>query len=317
MGIRKTTGSDTKRLASAWLLSLLIHGGIAALLAVMTIAVDLGVPAGAVTDLSAVSLSWTPPEIDEPSRSSAEVLSTQLPENEDWQSVLKPETQPPEKPATEFSDEATVFNVSAEAARPVVSNDAASIVLLARFESRPKPVLSNPLPPAVANATVQAAPGGGGGGNGALGVGGSTGTGGGSGGGNGTGFGTGNGSGAGSGSGTGIGPGNGTGNPIVSRVAAPAGAGARPPRAKQMDRGNYPSEARRRGQEGTVTLRVEVLTSGKVGTVEISASSGFSALDQAARDAAQRWKFYPAEADGLAITSQVLVPYTFRLVDAR
>ena len=50
---------------------------------------------------------------------------------------------------------------------------------------------------------------------------------------------------------------------------------------------HYPESARRQGAEGSVTLRFEVLTSGKVGTVQVQRSAGRADLDRAASEAIQ------------------------------
>lgn len=107
--------------------------------------------------------------------------------------------------------------------------------------------------------------------------------------------------------GNGVGEGNGSG---------PAGSGVRPPRPVKMARGSYPPEARRSGAAGTVTLLLQILASGKVGCIEVAASSGSDVLDRAAREAAQDWRFLPAELDGRAIASEARVEYHFRLVES-
>ena len=76
----------------------------------------------------------------------------------------------------------------------------------------------------------------------------------------------------------------------------------------------YPLTAKRRHQEGTVILLVAVNASGKAEAVNVKESSGFSTLDDAARDAVTRWKFDPARAAGEPIASKVEVPVRFQLV---
>ncbi|HZC44870.1 MAG TPA: energy transducer TonB, partial [Candidatus Acidoferrum sp.] len=79
----------------------------------------------------------------------------------------------------------------------------------------------------------------------------------------------------------------------------------------------YPAIARRREQQGTVTLRVLVEADGSVSRAEISESSGFDQLDEAALDTVRsRWRFVPARHDGFAVESWVLVPIRFALVEA-
>jgi len=75
----------------------------------------------------------------------------------------------------------------------------------------------------------------------------------------------------------------------------------------------YPDGARRLRQEGTVQLRVLVSPSGSASTVSIANSSGVASLDQAALRAVQRWRFKPAQRDGLAVAATVQVPIRFKL----
>ena len=76
---------------------------------------------------------------------------------------------------------------------------------------------------------------------------------------------------------------------------------------------SYPASARRRGQEGRVLLRVEVLTNGNVGSVALEKSSGIDSLDTAALDTVRRWRFRPARKNGQSVTATVQVPIRFAL----
>ena len=79
----------------------------------------------------------------------------------------------------------------------------------------------------------------------------------------------------------------------------------------------YPTTARRRAQQGTVTLHVLVGIDGIVQRAEIAESSGFDALDDAALETVRRrWRFIPARRSGLPIESWVLVPIRFALTEA-
>jgi protein TonB len=79
----------------------------------------------------------------------------------------------------------------------------------------------------------------------------------------------------------------------------------------------YPAVARRREQEGTVTVKVLVGADGSVERAEIADSSGFDSLDDAALDTVRsRWRFVPARHAGLAVESWVLVPIRFALLEA-
>lgn len=75
----------------------------------------------------------------------------------------------------------------------------------------------------------------------------------------------------------------------------------------------YPAAAREQGLEGVVVLAVEVLASGRVGAVHVSASSGAPVLDEAAVEAVRRWTFTPARRGARAVDSIVEVPVQFSL----
>ena len=77
----------------------------------------------------------------------------------------------------------------------------------------------------------------------------------------------------------------------------------------------YPLQSRSRGEEGTVVVRVEILPSGRCGTVATVRSSGYARLDQAAVQAVRRWVFKPAVRWSHPIELQVEIPITFRLTD--
>ncbi len=77
----------------------------------------------------------------------------------------------------------------------------------------------------------------------------------------------------------------------------------------------YPLAARRRGLEGRVVLKVEVLEDGSCGRLSVSRSSGHELLDQAALEAVKQWRFVPAHRGGAAVVAWVEVPIVFRLED--
>ncbi|MEJ5234131.1 MAG: TonB family protein, partial [Geminicoccaceae bacterium] len=77
----------------------------------------------------------------------------------------------------------------------------------------------------------------------------------------------------------------------------------------------YPTVARRRGIEGTVTLEVKVSASGLAEQVVLARSSGSALLDEAALEAVRRWRFRPARRGGEAVPGVVTVPITFRLLE--
>ncbi|WP_242673608.1 energy transducer TonB [Aquitalea sp. USM4] len=75
----------------------------------------------------------------------------------------------------------------------------------------------------------------------------------------------------------------------------------------------YPPSSRRNGEEGRVLLRVRVSAAGQAEAVDVQHGSGFSRLDDAAREAVANWRFTPARRGAQAIASTVIVPITFRL----
>ncbi|MFK3774711.1 energy transducer TonB [Pseudomonas sp. NPDC089406] len=99
--------------------------------------------------------------------------------------------------------------------------------------------------------------------------------------------------------------------------APPAPAPVTPPSANAAYLKNpapeYPQMAQRRGWEGTVLLRVEVLPSGKPGQIQVQKSSGRDALDAAALAAVKRWSFVPAKQGDVALAGWVSVPIDFKL----
>ncbi len=76
---------------------------------------------------------------------------------------------------------------------------------------------------------------------------------------------------------------------------------------------HYPESARREGAEGVVTLRFEVLMSGKVGTIQVQRSAGRPDLDRAAVEAIKTWLFEPARRGKEAVVVWVIVPVRFEL----
>ena len=101
-----------------------------------------------------------------------------------------------------------------------------------------------------------------------------------------------------------------SGSAEVVEEAAPARVD---PGYRSLFKPVYPLSARRRGIEGTVVLRVEVLTSGEPGRVEVARSSGDDSLDDSAREAVRQLRFNPAQKGGKAIVGWANVPYQFKL----
>ncbi|MDR2032969.1 MAG: energy transducer TonB [Azoarcus sp.] len=65
----------------------------------------------------------------------------------------------------------------------------------------------------------------------------------------------------------------------------------------------YPGRARQLREEGTVRLRVHVLSDGKADQVEVQRGSGFTRLDESARMTVLRWRFVPGRRGNEAVAS--------------
>jgi len=75
----------------------------------------------------------------------------------------------------------------------------------------------------------------------------------------------------------------------------------------------YPLMSRRRGEQGTVMLRVQVSAEGAAQHVEVNQSCGYPRLDEAALKAVRAWRFVPARRGNEAVSANVLVPIVFAL----
>jgi TonB family protein len=92
------------------------------------------------------------------------------------------------------------------------------------------------------------------------------------------------------------------------------GTGGLYPRYVENPKPVYPLEAREKGYQGEVLLRVEILANGRVGQVEVKKSSGYEVLDQSALVAVKKWKFIPARKGEVAIPFWVNIPIKFQLL---
>jgi len=79
---------------------------------------------------------------------------------------------------------------------------------------------------------------------------------------------------------------------------------------------DYPRIALRRGIEGLVLLHVEVDEQGQPIEIHVKKSAGFKPLDIAALKAVRRWRFLPAQRNGVTVRASVEVPIRFRLENA-
>jgi protein TonB len=109
---------------------------------------------------------------------------------------------------------------------------------------------------------------------------------------------------AGAETGTGIGKGNGAGKIFELSDL----------RVLRRVKPDYPVIARKRKEEGTVTLLI-TLEGGNVSSVKVEKTSGFPALDEAAAAAVRNWRFEAGSGTGAAEPRriQARVPVTFKL----
>ncbi|WP_298183277.1 energy transducer TonB [uncultured Pseudomonas sp.] len=109
--------------------------------------------------------------------------------------------------------------------------------------------------------------------------------------------------------------------------AAPAAAVAAPPLAEVLSRQpsfrqpprqpSYPSQARRRNQQGVVLVEVRLDARGRQRSLSVLRSSGVDSLDRAALEAVAQWHFRPETAGGQAVPSRVQIPIKFALTASR
>lgn len=78
----------------------------------------------------------------------------------------------------------------------------------------------------------------------------------------------------------------------------------------------YPYRARLRGWEGVVLLHVLVGKAGRPEKIEIKNSSGYQVLDEAAREAVQKWRFKPAGMGEITFEAWIDIPVRFVLDQA-
>ena len=108
--------------------------------------------------------------------------------------------------------------------------------------------------------------------------------------------------------------------PAATPPPAPAPSHARiavdkPPSPYRRIKPEYPKGARQRGEEGDVTLELDVSARGTVDDVRIIASCGFTELEQAAIQAVKRARFTPARRGSANVPATARLTLTFRLKD--
>lgn len=75
----------------------------------------------------------------------------------------------------------------------------------------------------------------------------------------------------------------------------------------------YPLESRRKREQGTVVLALTLGFDGAVETLTVARSSGYSRLDDAAKDAVRRWRWRPMIQQGQALKVKGIVEIPFVL----
>jgi protein TonB len=105
--------------------------------------------------------------------------------------------------------------------------------------------------------------------------------------------------------------------PPVAESKPPPPAPVTPPRADAAylnnPRPNYPLAAQRRGDQGTVLVRLTVTADGLARNVGLARSSGHPSLDAAALAAVAGWRFVPARQGTQAVDAPYEVPVVFKL----
>lgn len=106
----------------------------------------------------------------------------------------------------------------------------------------------------------------------------------------------------------------------ASAPAVPAPEQARveattPARQVRPIRPVYPRGSRERGEEGSVTLELEVSAEGRVTGVKVVKGCGYAKLEAAAERAVRKARFKPARRGEVAVKSVARVELVFRLKD--
>ncbi|MFO0948882.1 MAG: energy transducer TonB [Planctomycetota bacterium] len=76
----------------------------------------------------------------------------------------------------------------------------------------------------------------------------------------------------------------------------------------------YPDEAKRRGIEGTVILRLHVTAEGNVDVALLEKSSGSELLDHSAMEFSRSIRFSPASVDHVPVATVIRLPIRYRLI---
>ena len=100
--------------------------------------------------------------------------------------------------------------------------------------------------------------------------------------------------------------------PLAEGTLVAMGPGVAPPRRVSGQALSYPPDARRRRQEGTVTVSMIVTETGEPVDLRILASAG-RILDDAALQAVRTWRFEPARKDGVRVRVRWVASHRFVL----
>lgn len=86
-----------------------------------------------------------------------------------------------------------------------------------------------------------------------------------------------------------------------------------PPRPTSKPPPRYPKELLKKKQGGRVLILVTVDEQGFVSNASVKEGSGFQEMDQAALEAAKKWKFKPGIKGGRKAVMTAKIPFTFRV----
>jgi protein TonB len=102
-----------------------------------------------------------------------------------------------------------------------------------------------------------------------------------------------------------------TPTPVVEGQLVEIGPGVKPPRKISGPTAEYPERARRLRLEGTVSIRLVIDENGLPSDLEVTESAG-SLLDEATLAAVRKWRFEPAEKDGVRVKVRWMVRQTYQ-----
>lgn len=95
-------------------------------------------------------------------------------------------------------------------------------------------------------------------------------------------------------------------SPIQARIDAP-------PKPKHTIKPKYPSESRKRGEQGSVGIEFIVSSDGSAKSLSVVSTSGFPLLDEAAINAVREARFTPAKSNGKTIDFPTRIKLDFIL----